>query len=113
MKRESLQELAGKQRAVFDNCGIQRAIVFGSLARGEPSRRSDLDLLVIQKTDKRFLDRYDGILSEITEVVRGRDVDLLIYTPEELQMMSDRLFIRTALKEGIVIYESEPESTRG
>jgi predicted nucleotidyltransferase len=86
-----------------------RAIVFGSLARGEPSRRSDLDLIVIQKTAKRFLDRYDRLLPEIVQAVPGRDVDLLIYTPEELASLADRPFVATALREGVLIYESKQE----
>jgi len=107
MARDTLSELASDLRPVFDRYQVRKAIVFGSLARGDQSRRSDLDLLVVQDTEKRFLDRYDGILSEIGDVVRGRDVDLLIYTPDELVRMSGRPFIRKVLKEGIVIYESE------
>ena len=107
---DSLENLARTLRTIFEKYGILKAVVFGSFARGETSRRSDLDILVVQETDKRFLDRYDGIFAEIMDVIRGRDVDLLIYTPEELKKMSDGPFIARALKEGIVIYESEPQS---
>ncbi len=48
------------------------------------SRHSDVDLILVQETDKRFLDRYDGILAEITTALGRHAVDLLIYTPEEL-----------------------------
>jgi predicted nucleotidyltransferase len=102
-----LEELAAKLSPVFRKYGVLRAIAFGSLARGDESRRSDLDLIVIQDTDKRFLDRYEGILSDVTATVRGRDVDLLIYTPDELERMSERRFIKTALNEGIVLYEQD------
>ncbi|MGQ9815929.1 MAG: nucleotidyltransferase family protein, partial [Candidatus Roseilinea sp.] len=40
--------------------GVQKAIAFGSFGRGEPSPRSDLDLLLIQNTDKRFFDPLRG-----------------------------------------------------
>ncbi len=86
---------------------VQKAIVFGSFARGETSRRSDVDLILIQQTDKRFLDRYDGLLYELNCAVPGRGLDVLIYTPEELAAMSQRAFISTALREGRIIYESE------
>jgi predicted nucleotidyltransferase len=92
---------------------VQRVIVFGSFARGEASRRSDVDLLLIQETDKRFLERYDGLLREITQAVSGRDVDLLIYTPQELTQLVQRPFIATALREGITLYESQQESPSG
>ena len=90
-----------------------KALVFGSVARGEPSRRSDLDLIIVQETDKRFLDRYDGIFADIMSAVPGRDVDLLIYTADELAKMRDRPFIRDALNEGVVIYEPERQPVSG
>ena len=109
-QQPGLENLAHSLRAIFEKHGVLKAIVFGSFARGEPSRRSDLDILVVQDTAKRFLDRYDGIFGAITDAVPGRAVDLLIYTPEELERMSEGPFIGRALKEGIVIYESEPQS---
>jgi len=105
---DSLENLADRLRAIFEKHGILKAMVFGSFARGEPSRRSDLDFLVVQHTQKRFLDRYDGIFAEITDMIPGRGVDLLIYTPEELERMSHGPFVGRALKERVVIYESEP-----
>jgi len=105
------QRLAACLRPVFERHRVWRAIVFGSLARGEASRRSDLDLIVIQDTDAHFLDRYDVLLREIAQAVPGRDVDLFIYSPQELTQMADRPLIASALSEGKTIYESEQEPT--
>ncbi len=112
-EQDSLETLASQLQPIFEKHRILRAIVFGSLARGEASRHSDLDLIVVQETDKRFLDRYDDLLREITQAAPGRDVDLLVYTPQELDQMKDRPFIATALKEGNVIYESEQKPPSG
>ena len=38
----------------------QRAIVFGSYARGDADEYSDLDLIIVAETDKRFLQRHKG-----------------------------------------------------
>ena len=108
-----LDELAVRLGPVFREYGVLRAIAFGSFARGDESKKSDLDLIVIQDTDKGFLDRYEGILRDVTATVRGRDVDLLIYTPDELERMSERHFIKTALNEGIVVYEQDRQQTSG
>ena len=111
-RTESYSTKLGKTlRPVFEKYGILQAILFGSCARGDDTRRSDVDLLLIQQTDKRFLDRYEGILSEISACVPGRDVDVLIYTPPELAQMSQRTMVATALREGVILYESAQESS--
>jgi predicted nucleotidyltransferase len=110
---ETLEQLSKRLLPIFARYHIVKAILFGSFARGEPTRHSDIDLLLVQETAKRFLDRYDGILGEITDSIQGRDVDVLIYTPEELRLMGDRPFMRTVLTEGVLIYESKREPIPG
>ncbi|MGO9567170.1 MAG: nucleotidyltransferase domain-containing protein [Desulfomonilaceae bacterium] len=112
MEQDLLNDLVFRLRPIFERRHVLRAIVFGSVARGEASRRSDLDLIIVQNTEKRFLDRYDGFLSEIVRAVPGMDVDVLIYTPQELALISGRPLIKTALTEGKVIYESDKEPER-
>ncbi|MEW5959743.1 MAG: nucleotidyltransferase domain-containing protein [Chloroflexota bacterium] len=102
-----IEKLAARLRPILARHQVLRAVVFGSLARKESSRRSDLDLILIQNTARRFLDRYDELLPEIGRAVAGRDIDLFIYTPQELAQIKHRSFIATALREGITIYESE------
>ena len=97
---------------LFKQYHIQKAILFGSLARGEATRRSDVDLILIQKTKKRFWDRYDGLLLDLGQAVPKRAVEVLIYTPAELDQIKERTFIRQALKEGITLYESDEEYPR-
>jgi predicted nucleotidyltransferase len=101
-----ITDLTNRLLPVLKRHNIQKALLFGSLARGEASPHSDLDLILVQKTTRRFLERYDGILMEISKVVPDRDVDLLIYTPEELEKLVSRRFIRQAFREGSIIYES-------
>ena len=110
---DDLEALAARLRPLFQEHGILRAIVFGSLGRGDATRHSDLDLLLVQDTDRRFLDRYERLLREVVRRVPGRDVDLLIYTPNELRDAAERPFIATVLREGKVIYELEQEPARG
>lgn len=100
------QELRRALRPIMERYRVRRAILFGSLARGDASRRSDVDLILVQETEKRFFDRYDGLLREIAEAVGGREVDLLVYTPEELAAIAHRPFVAQALREGEVLYES-------
>jgi predicted nucleotidyltransferase len=108
----AIAELKTHLVPLFKEYHIQKAILFGSLARGEATKRSDVDLILIQQTKKRFWDRYDGLLLDLGQAVSKRAVDVLIYTPAELDQIKERTFIRQALEEGIVLYESDEEHLR-
>ena len=99
-----IEKISKQLAPIFSKKNVKRAIVFGALARGSETRKSDLDLLIIMDTNKRFFDRFDTF-NEIYNIINDRAVDMLIYTPEELAKISHRPFIKTILKEGRVIYE--------
>jgi len=103
---QGLGAIRDKLVPVFKSHGILKAFVFGSYARGDASRHSDLDLIVIARTAKRFFDRYDGLYLDACHAVGNIGIDLLVYTPEELSGISHRRFIQNALATGRVIYES-------
>jgi len=85
--------------------GVQKAILFGSLARGEVTPFSDLDLIIVQDTDARFLDRLEPFYAGLDLRV---DADILVYTPQELaDLQTWNPFIQRVLREGKVVYESE------
>lgn len=90
-----------------------KAIVFGSCARNEQSKHSDLDLVLIQNTEKRFLDRYENIYLDIALSVSGKSVDLLIYTPEEFEKITKQQFGKRIIRDGVVIYESNIQTLPG
>ena len=52
---------------------------------------------------RRFSDRYED-MADIGGLLQGFHIDTLIYTPAEIDAISSRRFIRTALEEGITIY---------
>lgn len=84
--------------------GPERIILFGSQARGNTDRYSDLDIVIIKETDERFLDR----LETVYELVQPRfAMDVLVYTPQEFMEMQEQgnSFIEMVLKEGIIVYE--------
>lgn len=57
--------------------GVIRAAFFGSIARGEADKKSDVDLLVKLSGDKTLLDLV-GLKLEIEEKL-DRKVDILTY----------------------------------
>lgn len=89
---------------VAEQCGAEKAILFGSHARGTQSRQSDLDVIFIEQSAERFLDRLGKYMDGIWEELHMPS-DVLVYTPEEFERIAWRPFIQKALHEGIVIYE--------
>jgi len=89
---------------IFAEKGVTKAVLFGSLGRDSETRKSDLDLMILTETEKRFFDRYEDF-EEIFDTVKDRTVDLLIYTPDELEAIRHRAFIKRILDEGQTIYE--------
>jgi|DewCreStandDraft_2_1066082.scaffolds.fasta_scaffold02029_10 predicted nucleotidyltransferase len=87
--------------------GPQKVILFGSFARGDDHGLSDVDLLIIKETDQPFVERIGEVLALCDTVL---PVEPLVYTPEELARLIEEgnPFIEQVLREGKVVYESEP-----
>jgi predicted nucleotidyltransferase len=98
-------DIARIARPVFERHNIERAILFGSFATGRPSRKSDVDLILVKRTAKRYFERFEKLLEDLYRAIPGREIECFIYTPEELASISHRVFVRRALDEGKVIYE--------
>lgn len=94
-----LPRLVGALKAI----GVQRIVLFGSMAQGKAGLGSDLDLLVIWDTPLGFMERTIELYRRLQPRVA---VDLFVYTPEEMARMADRPLIRRALMEGKVLYEA-------
>lgn len=82
----------------------EKIILFGSAASGKTSRWSDIDLVAIKKTNKRF---YERIAEASALIPHSVPVDILIYTPEEFtQMATENYFIKNeVIRKGKVVYE--------
>ena len=82
---------------------IQKMILFGSRAKGKPSRYSDFDLIIVSKKFRRVnsLNRSLGFYKYWN---LNYPIDFLCYTPEEFKRLSKGItIVREAVKEGIEI----------
>ena len=102
-KKELEHELERVTKMLRKDKEIRSIMLFGSLARGDVSEKSDIDLIIIKNTKKKFLDRLDEIYSTLVPNVA---LDILVYTPEEFKAMKNRSFIMGAMEEGKILYES-------
>jgi predicted nucleotidyltransferase len=83
----------------------EKIILFGSVASGKIREWSDIDLVIIKKTDKPFLERTRDVI----HLLKPRSgLDVMVYTPEEFDNLSRtrRFFQEEVIAKGKVVYEA-------
>ena len=65
---------------------VEAAYIFGSYGTAEFGRDSDVDMLLVAKTDKPFLERALDY-PELYDLAAA--LDLLVYTPEEFASLTE------------------------
>lgn len=101
---KSVEEIKQTLCPFFETHKVLKAIIFGSFARNTATKRSDLDLALVVDTDKRWIERYDEVQG-IEHLLGSLHIDMLIFSPGELEQISHRRFVQNIFNEGIVIYE--------
>jgi len=102
---ERKSELQNELRAFVDRWSrdpsIKKIILFGPAARGDVRGDSDLDLIVVQETEKKILARLEPFYRDARIAM-----DILVYTPDEFAAMAEGTFLKSALQEGAIVYEA-------
>ena len=92
-------------RRIVEVADPEKIILFGSDARGDMNRHSDVDLLIIKEGAHR-----GSMAGRIYENMHGAGaaVDVVVVTPDDVERYKDShaLVIKPALREGRVVYES-------
>lgn len=85
----------------------EKIILFGSQEYSKPKKGSDIDILVVMKSDKPGYERSVPIYEALAGLLIPKDV--VVYTPEEIEEWSEvpQAFITTIVKKGEVIYEKQ------
>ncbi|MFQ5812122.1 MAG: nucleotidyltransferase domain-containing protein [Anaerolineae bacterium] len=81
---------------------VEQVILFGSYATGRRDLFTDLDLLVVMRSSLDFVSRTADLYRRLCTDV---DMDLVVYTPEEIARAGTHPFLRCALIEGRILYE--------
>jgi predicted nucleotidyltransferase len=91
---------------IIKKFNLKKIIIFGSFARGDYHKGSDLDLVIVGEFKDRFIDRIGKII-ELNN--SDLEIEAMVYTEEEFQKMIQerRPFIEQVLEEGIVVYEKK------
>lgn len=99
--RHALHSFLKQLQAHYD---LERVILFGSRAQGEPLKHSDYDLLVVSNDfkDIPFFERMNDILLMWKHT---EDIEVLCYTQQEFEKKKKQIgIVATAVQEGITLY---------
>jgi predicted nucleotidyltransferase len=99
--KDELERIVGIIRT---NYAPEKIVLFGSLATEHIHEWSDIDLLIIKRTDKRPIERTMELVGLVKPKV---GIDLFIYTPEEYELLINERysFILNVIKTGKTVYE--------
>ena len=100
-------------RTIVEAVHPEKVILFGAYAYGEPTIDSDIDLLVVMKSDKRPVERARAI----SELFRNRHfgMDVLVRTPAEVKerLRIGDYFIQQVMQKGKVLNERRINTRMG
>ena len=90
---------------IVDELNPEKIILFGSYAYGNPTPNSDVDLLVVLKTNASLKERSWKVSRLL--LPRPFPVDILVKTPKEVEkaLQSGNFFLQEILNRGKVLYE--------
>ena len=90
---------------IVDGFDPLKIILFGSYARGEANRHSDVDLLVVFDSVENKHETTIEILGQLSDMPVAKDV--VVATSEDIKEYGDLVgyVFRPALRDGKVLYE--------
>ncbi len=87
-------------KSLQSDTNVQKIVLFGSFAEGRAVPGSDIDILIVLKSDsRRFIDRITQYLDAFAGI--GIAGDVFPYTMKEL----DNSLVKRALSTGTILFE--------
>lgn len=108
----TIDEIKQLTKNIFKKYGVEKAYLFGSYARGEAKKNSDIDIM-IKKGELQSLLQLSGLGNDLTETLR-KEFDIITeetFTSgqdkheDELVKKANKFFYNEILKERILIYD--------
>ena len=69
--------------AIVQDLSPKMIVIFGSVARGQADGESDLDMMVVMDTDKKYFERSSDVQMCLWRRKIILDADIIVVTPEE------------------------------
>lgn len=108
------REIISEITEIFKQQGVERVILFGSYAYGNPASESDIDLMVVVPQDfipsshREKMELYLYYNQFVKNYRKIIPIDLIVYTRATYQKFVEMnsMFSREIINEGIVLYEA-------
>jgi predicted nucleotidyltransferase len=102
----AMREIKSAVRKIAERFHPQRIILFGSHARGNADKHSDVDLLILMKGRGRRV--HDKAIDISLAIDFGFPIDLLTRSPEEFarRISWGDWFLKEIDEKGITLYEA-------
>jgi len=97
----TIHEIKEKLEPVFRNAPIEKAVLFGSHAKGLQTASSDIDIAVDSQGKLLNINFY-GVLEEMSECLKKR-IDLIEFS----EIRKGSLLYSTVTQEGVLLYERQ------
>lgn len=102
----SIKEIKEKTIPILNKYPVEKAIIFGSYAKGEANQKSDIDIFIDTNGKLKGLD-FVGLLELLVDTL-GMDIDLIDKSHIEL----DSLISKEIEDGGTVIYEKSEDYSK-
>ena len=109
MEKDTRKQINEIVTIIKDNLDPISIFLFGSSSSGKSDSESDIDLLIIAPSEDRPIDRRLKIKKLLLEYERNIGLDLLIYTPDEYNMLVNEpsSFVHSIVKHGLKLYDQK------
>lgn len=95
----SIEDIKNMVYEILANTEVEKAILFGSYAKNNPTKNSDIDILIDSKGKIRGL-KFFAIVDKIREKL-DKEVDVI----EKIEIDKNSKIEKEIEKTGVVIYE--------
>jgi len=95
------EKISNAVKTLYGIPGVVLLALYGSVARGEHDRRSDIDLLMVYESRNAQIRAYDTVLKVLSDL----DAKIQLHETNIEDMASeDSVFVENILREGIVLF---------
>jgi uncharacterized protein len=105
-----MNDIVAVAREIGSVFGPDRVILFGSHARGRPTRDSDVDLLIVMRDARRAGEGYKTATAIRTRIDIPFPADILVRSPAEIRerLRLNDFFVKDILSHGKILYDARP-----